>query len=72
MPVSLGIAVDTVGTHSIHVLCRLNNGLSLSGLCRLSTISLVLSAEEVNRTVSVRDSPEKIRAGSSSERNGVT
>ena len=33
------------------------------------TISLIMSAEEVNMTVSVRDSPGEIRAGYSSERD---
>ena len=30
----------------------------------------IVSAEEVNMTVSVRDSPGEIRAGNSSERDG--
>ena len=46
------------------------NELSLSGLCRFTLlISRIVSNEEVNMTVSVRDSPGEIRAGNSSERD---
>ena len=46
------------------------NELSLSGLCRFTLIiSRIVSNEEVNMTVSVRDSPGEIRAGNSPERD---